>query len=96
LSTLKSHFLENEDSNEAVIELSHNIREILVKSNGILSRETGNGVNKIESPKKSLREVLDANFNLNNLYIAMQSVLRLQLLLDLYLYTSHVKEVQFG
>ncbi|MGZ7136012.1 MAG: FUSC family protein [Methanobacterium sp.] len=69
LSTLKSHFLGNEDSNEAVIELSHNIREILVKSNGILSRETGNGVNKIESPKKSLREVLDANFNLNNLYI---------------------------
>ncbi|MGZ7047441.1 MAG: FUSC family protein [Methanobacterium sp.] len=69
LSTLKSHFLENEDSNEAVIELSHNIREILVKSNGILSRETVNGVNRIESPKKSLREVLDANFNLNNLYI---------------------------
>ncbi len=69
LSMVESHFLENKDSSKTVIEISHSIRDILHKSNNILSRDTGKDKRKIKAPKKSLKEVLEANFNLDNLYI---------------------------
>ncbi len=67
--TLKSYFLENEDSSKAVLELSKGIGNILKKSSQVLSTDPGGRINKIESTKKSLGEVLGANLNLKNLYI---------------------------
>lgn len=69
LLTLESQFVKNSDNSETVMDISHGIRDILFESNTILS---GDGVRKkkiIKAHKKSLREVLDANFHLNNLYI---------------------------
>jgi hypothetical protein len=69
LSNVKSHFLENKEYSKVVIEISQNITDILHKSNKILARNPGKETNKIESSKRSLKDVLGANFNLNNLYI---------------------------
>jgi hypothetical protein len=89
-SRIEKHFLENKDNSEAVIELSKNIKDILKKSNQILSRDPGEDINKIESPKKSLKEVLGANFNLNNLYIRHAVRFTLAITIGLiFVYLSH-------
>ena len=69
LLTLESQFVKNSDNSETVMDISHGIRDILFESNTILSGDWGREKKIIKTHKKSLREVLDANFHLNNLYI---------------------------
>jgi len=69
LSSIESNFLVNKNYSEIVIEISHSIMEILNKSNKILSKDNGNGIRRIKGTDKPLKEVLKANFNINNLYI---------------------------
>ncbi|MBZ2165776.1 FUSC family protein [Methanobacterium spitsbergense] len=69
LLTLESQFVKNSDNSETVMDISHGIRDILFESNTILSGDRGREKKIIKAHKKSLREVLDANFHLNNLYI---------------------------
>jgi hypothetical protein len=69
LSTVESKFLANKNNSETVIEISHTLRDILNKSNEVLSKDNGKLIRRIKGPKKSLKEVLKANFNFKNLYI---------------------------
>ena len=69
LLEVQSYFLESENRNKAVIELSQGINAILTKSNEVLFETPESGKKKIKTSKKSFKEVLEANFNINNLYI---------------------------
>ncbi len=69
LSTLESKFSTVKDNNATVMEISYTIEDILNKSNEVLSKGNGKNVKKIKEPNKSLKEVLRANFNIQNLYI---------------------------
>lgn len=69
LSPLESKFSTVKDNNATVMEISHTIGDILNKSNEVLSKGNGKNVKKIKEPNKSLKEVLRANFNIQNLYI---------------------------
>ncbi len=69
LLTLESQFVKNSDDSETVMDISHGIRDILFESNTILSKDWGREKKIIKAHKKSLKEVLEANFHLNNLYI---------------------------
>jgi hypothetical protein len=68
-STFESEFSAVKDNNAIIIEISNSIRDILNKSNEVLSKADGKKVKKIKVPNKSLKEVLRANFNFQNLYI---------------------------
>ncbi len=65
---VKSHF-SNENSYKSVFGLSKSIKDVLDKSNSILSQPPQSKKKKIGGSKKSLKDVLNANFNINNLYI---------------------------
>lgn len=67
--TAESHFVEDKDTGEMVLDVLNAIKDVLYKSNKILSRDPGKEIRKIKIPEKSLKQVLAANFNLNNLYI---------------------------
>jgi uncharacterized membrane protein YgaE (UPF0421/DUF939 family) len=67
--TFESHFLEDKNSNEMVMDVSRSIKNVFYKCNEILLRDPGDEMRKINIPEKSLNEVLTANFNLKNLYI---------------------------
>jgi len=69
LSKVELNFSENKDNSETVIEISNSIRNILYKCNELLCRNNVKGVKIIKSPNNTLKTVLKANFNLNNLYI---------------------------
>lgn len=51
------------------MDVSQAIKNVLYKINEILSRDPGEEIRKIRISEKSLKKVLAANFNLNNLYI---------------------------
>ena len=65
-STFESEFSAVKDNNAIIIEISNSIRDILNKSNEVLSKADGKKVKKIKVPNKSLKEVLRANFNFQN------------------------------
>ncbi len=69
VSKIESHFLDNSSDRDSFVEVSHGILDILHKSNSLLSKEPKKTMMKIKIPKKTLKEVLRANYNLNNLYI---------------------------
>ena len=69
VSKIESHFLDNNSDRDSFVEVSHGIVDILHKSNSLLSKEPKKTMMKIKIPKKTLKEVLRANYNLNNLYI---------------------------
>ena len=69
VSKIESHFLDNNRDRDSFVEVSHGIVDILHKSNSLLSKEPKKNMMKIKIPKKTLKEVLRANYNLNNLYI---------------------------
>ena len=69
LSTLESKFSAVKDNNITVIEISRAIGYMLNKSNEILAKGKGRTIKKINEPNNSLKEVLRANFNIQNLYI---------------------------
>jgi uncharacterized membrane protein YccC len=52
-----------------IMDVSQAIKNVLYKINEILSRDPGEEIRKIRISEKSLKKVLAANFNLNNLYI---------------------------
>lgn len=59
-----------EPTPNAVLDVAHNIRDLLVRANDLLvGKYTSTKKLEITSPRNSLREVLEANFNLNNMYI---------------------------
>lgn len=68
VSKIESH-LDNSSDRDSFVEVSHGILDILHKSNSLLSKEPKKTMMKIKIPKKTLKEVLRANYNLNNLYI---------------------------
>lgn len=68
LSIFISHIMGN-NRNEAIIELSQSISDILDKSNEILIRNPEKKLMKIKVYEKSFKEVIGANFNLKNQYI---------------------------
>ncbi len=67
--TVESHFLEDKDTDEMILGVSQSIKNVLYKTNEVMSRDPGEEIRKIRIPEKSLKEVLTANFNLNNLYM---------------------------
>lgn len=69
LLNVESCLLENKNKNNVVFELSQGISDILNKSNKLLSETSKKEKKKIETSKISFREVLEANFNINNIYI---------------------------
>jgi len=69
LLDVESCFLGNKNKNNVVLELSQGINDILDKSNKLLSGNSKKEKKKVEIPKVSFREVLEANFNINNIYI---------------------------
>jgi hypothetical protein len=69
LLEVESCFLGNKNSNGVVFELSQGIRDTLDKSNKLLSKTSKNEKKRIETSKRSFRGVLEANFNINNIYI---------------------------
>jgi uncharacterized membrane protein YgaE (UPF0421/DUF939 family) len=68
LSIVESEF-EDRKTGGTFIDISSSIRDILSEANEILSRDAGKKNKKIKAPNKSLKDVIKANFNLNNLYI---------------------------
>ena len=69
LLTLEAQFVKNSNDSETIMDISQGIRNILFESNTILSWDGEREKKIIKAHKKSLKEVLDANFHLNNLYI---------------------------
>ena len=69
LSKVELNFSKNKDKSETVIEISNGLRNILYKCNELLSRDNVKLVKIIKHPNNSLKTVLKANFNINNLYI---------------------------
>jgi hypothetical protein len=68
LSLVESEFDDSRDGG-TLIDISNSIRDILSEANEILSRDVGKKNKIIKAPNKSLKDVIKANFNLNNLYI---------------------------
>ena len=69
LLEIESCFLGNENSKNVILELSNCIKDVLYKSNKLISGNSKIGVKKINTSNKSFKEVLEANLNFNNLYI---------------------------
>ena len=69
LLKVDSCFLENKNNENVVSGLSRGIKDILYKSNKLLSETPENGKKKIETSKTSFKGVLEANFNRKNIYI---------------------------
>lgn len=68
LLEVKSCFSGNNGSNGVIFEISNGIRDVLAKSNNLISA-TSKEKKKIETSKISFRDVLEANFNISNVYI---------------------------
>ncbi|MDP3066186.1 MAG: FUSC family protein, partial [Methanobacteriaceae archaeon] len=59
-----------ESTVNAALEVAQDVRSLLARANELLvMNDTSTEKVKISSPRNSLREVLGANFNLNNMYI---------------------------
>ena len=87
---VESCFLGNKNKNNVVLELSYGIKDILDKSNKLLSGNSKKEKKKIETSKVSFREVLEANFNINNIYIrhAIRFTLAMTIAL-IFVYFNH-------
>ncbi len=83
-----------ERNSNALIDTAHHIRELLDKANTLLdSKEESKEKLKISSQQTSLREVLGANFNLENMYI--RHALRFSLAMTIALlavYLTHSRD----
>ena len=91
---VESCFLGNKHKNNVVLELSQGIKDILNKSNKLLSSTSKKEKKKIETPKVSFREVLEANFNIGNIYIrhAIRFTLAMTIAL-IFVYFNHERSV---
>lgn len=59
-----------ESTMKSVLDVAYDIRSLLAKANDLLAIEDSSKERmKISSPHTSLKDVLEANFNLNNMYI---------------------------
>jgi len=59
-----------EGSRDAVLDVAKSMKSLLIRANELLAEEeTATPKKSIRTPRKSLQEVLKANFNLNNIYI---------------------------
>ncbi|MEN6554550.1 MAG: FUSC family protein, partial [Methanobacterium sp.] len=91
---VESCFLENKNNNNVVFELSQGIKDILDKSNKLLSGTSKKDVKKIETSKISFKEVLEANFNINNIYIRHTIRFTLAMTIALiFVYFNHERSV---
>lgn len=94
LLNVESCLLENKNKNNVVFELSQGISDILNKSNKLLSGTSKKEKKKIETSKISFREVLEANFNINNIYIRHTIRFTLAMTIALILiYFNHERSV---
>ena len=81
-------------NNNVVFELSQGIKDILDKSNKLLSGTSKKAVKKIETSKISFKEVLEANFNINNIYIRHTIRFTLAMTIALiFVYFNHERSV---
>ena len=81
-------------NNNVIFELSQGIMDILNKSNKLLSGTSKKDVKKIETSKISFKEVLEANFNINNIYIRHTIRFTLAMTIALVLvYFNHERSV---
>ncbi|WP_334097812.1 FUSC family protein [Methanobacterium formicicum] len=59
-----------EGSRDAVLDVARSMKSLLTRANKLLAEEETSSLKKsIRAPRRSLQEVLKANFNLNNMYI---------------------------
>lgn len=59
-----------EGSKDAVLDVARTMKSLLTRANELLAEEETSSLKKsIRTPRRSLQEVLKANFNLNNMYI---------------------------
>jgi len=81
-------------NNNVIFELSQGIKDILNKSNKLLSGTSKKDVKKIETSKISFKEVLEANFNINNIYIRHTIRFTLAMTIALiFVYFNHERSV---
>jgi len=94
LLEVESCFLGNKNHNNVVFELSQGITNVLDKSNKLLSGTSKKEKKKIETSKISFRGVLEANFNINNIYIRHTIRFTLAMTIALiFVYFNHERSV---